>query len=295
MTTVYAIAVGVAFCATANATAKSADQALADALSKQGYVSVPIIRDPTSTNCYVQARYGEASMTLLIDTGANIFVIDKAIAERLKVEARDTGGNSLGVGGQVSVHTAFLQGLRIGPVECPRWPVTVFDLTPLVKRTVQTGGRRYDGVLGSDMMVYYAAVLDIANNKLHLLDPARRESKLQGEWVLKDTTREGVVAPDARGQYRVTVKGTTIATTNNNGKTTLNYSLVLDPYSTPKRMDWVAPDGGRFGVVYGFDGSDLIITSQFSENDEVRGRLTKLIPGPSDKFTALRLKRRGKP
>lgn len=109
---------------------------------------------------FATMNYGDKSMRMLIDTGAQRTVIGAAMADRLKMTVRDTDDDLVGAGGQSSkVQKTSIDRLSLGKAiflnfECVVIPVDY--LGSYSKKPI-------DGVLGADALASLNSVLAIAD------------------------------------------------------------------------------------------------------------------------------------
>ena len=143
---------------------------LARVLKKRGYVEVPLVPDKTGL-LGVKVEADGQPMLLVLDTGANNTSLDGASAKRAKVEVKQTGEKTSGLGVLVPTGRAKVKRLSIGGVSSPA-EVYVVDFSFLNGMRKEHGDPPCDGVLGSNSLKYYSALIDYAGLKLYLLDPA---------------------------------------------------------------------------------------------------------------------------
>lgn len=118
--------------------------------------------------------------TLGLDTGAVRTCFDRVSAQRLGLCTRGTDDRAagLGVGDQVGSYVA-IPDFSIGPCRLPAAEAMVVDLGHVNHARQRRGDRPFDGVLGSDLLVARAAVLDYGGLTLYLREGEQAGSGFQ--------------------------------------------------------------------------------------------------------------------
>ena len=108
---------------------------------------------------------------LIIDTGASKTIFDKKrIAKYVsnkKFDAHDKLSTGLGTNTMKS-HTTTLKKIKIGDIEIPNYKTVLLDLSHVNKSYKQVGFPPIEGVLGSDILLEYKAVIDYEKKVLKL-------------------------------------------------------------------------------------------------------------------------------
>jgi len=113
----------------------------------------------------IEAKVNSHPVRLLVDTGASKTVFDKTRLQSLVEEGADehyedleqlsTGLGTNSMQGQV----AELDSFKFGEVEIQDYPVVVLDMDHVNQSYDMLGDRGIDGVLGSDILKKYDAVI----------------------------------------------------------------------------------------------------------------------------------------
>jgi predicted aspartyl protease len=113
----------------------------------------------------IEAEVNGKTVRLLVDTGASKTVFDKTRLQSLVEEGADehyedleqlsTGLGTNSMQGQV----AELDSFKFGEVEIKDYPVVVLDMDHVNQSYDMLGDRGIDGVLGSDILKKYDAVI----------------------------------------------------------------------------------------------------------------------------------------
>jgi len=113
----------------------------------------------------IEAEVNGKTVRLLVDTGASKTVFDKTRLQSLVEEGADehyedleqlsTGLGTNSMQGQVTELNSF----RFGDVEIKDYPIVVLDMDHVNQSYDMLGDRGIDGVLGSDILKKYDAVI----------------------------------------------------------------------------------------------------------------------------------------
>ena len=285
---------GVLFvvCAVA-AQEKAALPTLAETLKARGYVEVPLVKDKNSAWLLVEAKINGQPAKLVIDTGASSpGLINSRRAAGLKIDVGKEKVPAAVVGdGKIAAHAARPKLVELGTVRLVPQDWLVLDLSGVL-RSDPKDADGFDGVVGSALLDYYAAVVDYRGLKLYLLDPVTgREPNLCGEWVGVEITHKGV-------DYGVKVAGTYNLTFTEGGLKYRSKDLnadypwvVLDTSAKTRRMNWVMADGSQKLASYEFRDGGLVIAAPLFDGDDTTGWPAGFDSGPKVKHTVLVLER----
>jgi predicted aspartyl protease len=146
--------------------------ALGDCLGAQGYDALPLRRG-IGPHLEVIARINGVPGRFLVDTGAQITVVNAPSLPRFHLSAVKTGVRVYGaVGGPGErIRAALASNLKIGPCEASPFLLGVSDLTALNqgRRPVKDG--QFDGIIGADVLQSFSFVIDCAGLRLYAKAP----------------------------------------------------------------------------------------------------------------------------
>jgi clan AA aspartic protease (TIGR02281 family) len=145
----------------------SADS-LSDFCARAGFVQVSLTRNAIG-HLQIDAEIDGRPATLLLDTGASNTVLDgRSAAERgLALASSAETAAGLGTIGQ-TLSTAVLGQLRLGVWSAREVKVAVIDLSHVNAALASKEARAVDGVLGNDLLLRHAAIIDLAAPALYL-------------------------------------------------------------------------------------------------------------------------------
>jgi hypothetical protein len=137
---------------------------------------------------------GKEKLTLFVDTGSSVTLLTTAAAKRLKLKTEKSEQPRELFATPRKVEEAVLKNVGLGNWEIPRYGVMVADLDGLATKAELDV---VDGVLGSDLLTFFSAVLDTEKPAMYIIPPAARLwPKLRGEWVGSEVQTDGRVVKD---------------------------------------------------------------------------------------------------
>jgi predicted aspartyl protease len=108
---------------------------------------------------------------LLLDTGASRTVFDKNQIELYntsEIELLDEKSTGLGTS-SMDIHTTEISNLEIGTKKIENITLALIDLSHVNETYEKLGFRKIQGVLGSDLLFKYQAVINYKNLELTLI------------------------------------------------------------------------------------------------------------------------------
>jgi predicted aspartyl protease len=144
------------------------DPDLAEFMASNGFSAVTLERSRSGL-LDVPARVNGFPATLFLDTGAGRTCLDRASVPRFLLRTGQTDAHAVGVGvTDQAVSKVALQEFSIGSCSLPAVEAVVIDFSHVNKAREELEDRTVDGVLGSDILVTHAAVLDYGASTLYL-------------------------------------------------------------------------------------------------------------------------------
>lgn len=142
------------------------------ALCLLGFVNVPVL-GVNPGHHLVTAQINGISGDFVLDTGANVTVVNAPQAERFGLSSR--GGSLFGTGAArfagnaANARTASVDSFTMGDVTIRQRRVLVADLGPLLDSLGQASGREIAGLIGQDVLNEHRAIIDMSRPMLHLM------------------------------------------------------------------------------------------------------------------------------
>lgn len=136
-------------------------------------ISLPIqqlIIDGDGVHLMVEAKTGRKKVRLIVDTGASKTVFDKSRFEKLfpNQNIQDSDALTTGLGtNSFPGAIAKINSLKIGDLKLSNFDVLVLDLSHVNASYLLLGFKPFDGVLGSDLLLKYNALIDFQASMLH--------------------------------------------------------------------------------------------------------------------------------
>jgi clan AA aspartic protease (TIGR02281 family) len=140
------------------------------ALCLLGFDAVPL-REVTTGHHLVQATINGTSGSFVLDTGANVTVVDQAHARRFGIS--DTQGGLGGIVGGLAggrrARQVSIDSFRVGPVDVRQGRIVTADLGQLLESLSRFTGTEVYGLVGQDVLTEHRAIVDVAGPMLYLM------------------------------------------------------------------------------------------------------------------------------
>ncbi len=140
---------------------------LDDFLKNRGYNEVPLTRT-NGNQLDAGVTVNGTPLFFLVDTGAGNCVIDKPVADRLKLSYKRTDDILAGPTAAEPLFRSDDVRLEVGSNHSQE-SLLIGDLTAVNAVRTQQGLRPWDGILGNNVLLFHGAVLDQSLPKLYLL------------------------------------------------------------------------------------------------------------------------------
>lgn len=139
-----------------------------------GFEAVPLSEVRTGHHL-VEASIDGTSGSFVLDTGANVTVVERGQAERFGLSPRP---GIVGVAGAMpqgaaQASQASIESLTIGPVTVRQRSVVLADMAQLLGALGQVTGQPVAGIIGQDVLAEHRAIIDVARPMLYLMDEDR--------------------------------------------------------------------------------------------------------------------------
>jgi predicted aspartyl protease len=109
---------------------------------------------------------GQGPYRFILDTGATLTCVDRALAQRLGLKERPIRGVGAGVAGSGQVRVLGIDSLRVGAARARDLTVCEVDLTHAGEVGVEV-----DGLVGLNFLKSFRVTLDFERKVVLLLDP----------------------------------------------------------------------------------------------------------------------------
>ncbi len=120
-------------------------------------------------NLYVHGSVNGKATRLMVDTGAFATLLHSPFVRRMNIPSRETKFRSVGVNlAQSRVRLATISRLSIGSMDMRTNNVAVINLAGLIHQGLLEGSPPVVGLLGSEMLQRYNAIIDFGTHSLYL-------------------------------------------------------------------------------------------------------------------------------
>jgi predicted aspartyl protease len=134
----------------------------------RGYRRVRM-RESEGYNLYVDGSVNGTKARLMVDTGAFATLLHSQFVLRMKIPSRQTKFRSVGVNlAQSRVRLATITRFSVGSMDMQSHMVGVINLERLIHSGLLTASPSVAGLLGSEMLQRYHAIIDFGTSSLYL-------------------------------------------------------------------------------------------------------------------------------
>jgi predicted aspartyl protease len=146
------------------------------ALCLLGFTAVALRRTETTGHHLIAARLNSRDALFVVDTGANLSVVDDNHAAAFGLAGTGIGRGGVSTGGRVSARQVPIDSLSIGGVPVRQRRMIVADLGQISDFLRPLAGGAVHGLIGQDVLNEHRAVIDVDRPILYLMaadrDPA---------------------------------------------------------------------------------------------------------------------------
>jgi uncharacterized protein (TIGR03067 family) len=246
---------------------------LGQCLLEQGYTKVPLQSENSGQLLFLPTTVCGQKAKLFLDTGSTDSLLTPALAKRAKLTLSEKYETRIGVGGKTSVRSARLSDYSIGGLTGPAIVVEVED-DPIVFDP-KRGGVEADGLIGSAVLEAFSAVVDFSEPAVYLIEPWRKEKRLQGKWQAKAVVKAGEDLPAAAERTSLVIEQDKL--TMRSGENEQKLKLVVGSLrQKPVNMSLESGEKDKNTVgVFEFDGDELRICLRQTKAEKEEDRFPK--------------------
>ena len=142
-------------------------------MKKQKKISIPLKIFKVDENGFhlsIKAKINGIKSILIIDTGASRSVFDKKQIEKTfnTSSAEASEKLSTGIGNnQLKSETMVIDEIQLGDLKIKKYNAVLIDLSHVNEAYSQIGNKNIDGILGSDIMKKYKAVISYPEKSIY--------------------------------------------------------------------------------------------------------------------------------
>lgn len=136
-----------------------------------GFTAIPL-REVSTGHHLVQATINGRTGSFVLDTGANITVVDSAHRQHFGLSASSSGLGGVvgGMAGATGAKQVSVEGLSIGPVQARQGRIVTADLGQLLSTLSRVTNTEVYGLVGQDIMKKHRAIVDVAKPMLYMME-----------------------------------------------------------------------------------------------------------------------------
>jgi hypothetical protein len=123
--------------------------------------------DDVSLHLFVSAIVNGNLCNLLIDTGASHTIFDATQVESVPNEMVNVQSAGIGTT-QLDISQGYIETFQIGDMKIDDWDVVLLDLTHVNNLYESVANKHVIGLIGSDFLLKYSAVIDYKKRELLL-------------------------------------------------------------------------------------------------------------------------------
>ena len=143
-------------------------------LAARGYTSIPISINSDTLKISLNLTFGNHKFRCFLDTGTANTVFSKELAAKLDLKCeKPKSGSIISVVGTKQVELTTVKGLKLENFEMEEYTVLVSDIKDLLADN-DTSISNAGGLIGSDFLIYYSAIIDYDKSMLYLIEPIKR-------------------------------------------------------------------------------------------------------------------------
>ena len=150
------------------------------ALCLLGFTAIPLRRTATTGHHLVEAELNGREALFILDTGANLSVVEDDHARAFGLRGGMPGGAVL-VGGAGGARQVRIESLSLAGVPIRQQRIVVADLGQLAGALEPLAGGAVHGLLGQDVLNEHRAVIDMSRPLLYLIEDDRDPAPVAGE------------------------------------------------------------------------------------------------------------------
>jgi predicted aspartyl protease len=136
-----------------------------------GFTAIPLREARGTGHHLVKTRVNGQDGVFILDTGANLSVIDADHAAHFGISAeRGRTGGATGIGGSNAARQVRIESLAFGKVKLRQERMMVTDLGSIGDALAPLAGGAVHGLIGQDVLKEHRAVIDVERPLLYLIE-----------------------------------------------------------------------------------------------------------------------------
>jgi hypothetical protein len=141
------------------------------ALCLLGFTAIPLRSARTTGHHLVSARINGREGVFVLDTGANVSVIDSDHASHFGLAGgKASAGGAVVLGGANAARQVGIESFSLGEIPIRQRRMVLTDLGPLGDALAPLAGGAVHGLIGQDVLKEHRAVIDVERPLLYLIE-----------------------------------------------------------------------------------------------------------------------------
>jgi predicted aspartyl protease len=159
------------------------------ALCLLGFTALAV-REVATGHHLIEATINGRTGDFVLDTGANMSVIDDAHVHNFGIEPGSGAiGGAIAIGGAGQARRVRIDSFRLGEVDIRQNRIVTSDLGNLLAALGRVAGTDVNGIIGQDVLNEHRAIIDVARPMLYLMEADRDPSPVpEGRCQAQDPT-----------------------------------------------------------------------------------------------------------
>jgi hypothetical protein len=146
------------------------------ALCLLGFTALAV-REVATGHHLIEATINGRTGDFVLDTGANMSVIDDAHVQNFGIEPGSGAiGGAVAIGGAGQARRVRIDSFSLGGVDIRQNRVVTSDLGNLLTVLGRAAGTTVNGIIGQDVLTEHRAIIDVARPMLYLMEADRDPS-----------------------------------------------------------------------------------------------------------------------
>ncbi len=163
------------------------------ALCLLGFTAIPLRSARTTGHHLVSARINGREGVFVLDTGANVSVIDSDHAAHFRLGGgKASAGGAVVLGGANAAKQVGIESLSLGKVSIRQRRMVLTDLGPLGDALAPLAGGAVHGLIGQDVLKEHRAVIDVERPLLYLIEGDQEPEPVPAERCRGKTSERNV-------------------------------------------------------------------------------------------------------
>ena len=162
------------------------------ALCLLGFTAVPLRSARTTGHHLVSARINEREGVFVLDTGANVSVIDSDHAGHFGLKGGRSARGAVVLDGANAARQVGIESLSLGGIPIRQRRMVLTDLGALGDALAPLAGGAVHGLIGQDVLKEHRAVIDVERPLLYLIEADKDPEPVPAERCRGETSQRDV-------------------------------------------------------------------------------------------------------